>query len=269
MPFNLAAGACIPQRMRSVLLPAALLCLGLVGCKPDAAIRRGAVVGRGSEIKYDPAPNAASTGTVTGVVNFAGTPPQRVPIDMSQDPACSLAGQPNLSEQVIVDQGHLANVFVYVKGAPRLQAPAAPVVIDQHGCRFQPHVVAVAAGGSVEFRNSDPAMHNVHSMAVQAGNRNVDLSQGPGAKPERLTFHDAENMIPVRCNNHPWMNAFINVAPNTFFAVTAPDGSFSISGVPEGTYDVVFVQEKLGERHVQVNIKPQTNSAVSVTYKAQ
>jgi plastocyanin len=256
--------------MRRVLVPAAaLLCLGIAGCKPDAAIRQGAVVDRGSEIKYDPAPNAASTGTVTGVVQFAGTPPQRVPIDMSQDPACSLAGQPNLSEQVIVDHGKLANVFVYVKGAPHLKAPVEPVVIDQHGCRFQPHVVAVAAGGSVEFRNSDPAMHNVHSMAVQAGNRNIDLSQGPGAKPERLFYRDPENMIPVRCNNHPWMNAFINVAPSTFFAVTGPDGSFTIGGLPEGSYDVVLVHEKLGERHVQVNIKPQTNTAVTVTYKAQ
>ncbi len=269
MPFNLAKRARIPNRMRTVLLPAALLCFLLSGCKPDAAIRKGAVVDYGNEIKYDPAPNAARTGTVTGSVRFEGAAPVRVPIDMSQDPACSLADQPNLSEQVIVDHGHLANVFVYVKGAPHLKAPSAPAVIDQRGCRFQPHVVAVAAGGTVEFRNSDPAMHNVHSMAVQAGNRNIDLSQGPGAKPEQLFYREAENLIPVRCNNHPWMNAFINVAPSVFFAVTASDGSFSISGLPEGTYDLVFVHEKLGEQHAQVSIKPQTSSPVTVTYKAQ
>ena len=226
------------------------------------------MVDRGDQNKYDPAPNAASTGTVTGTVSFAGTPPARVPIDMSQDPACSLANQPNLSEQMIVDHGHLDNVFVYVKGAPHLKAPAAPVLFDQHGCRFQPHVVAVAAGGTVEFRNSDPAMHNVHTMAVQAGNRNVDISQGPGAQPAQLHFPDAENMIPVRCNNHPWMNAFVNVAPSTFFAVTSTDGTFSIAGLPQGDYDLVFVHEKLGEQHAHVSVKPQTTSSVSVTYKA-
>lgn len=256
--------------MRSVLFPAALVCLLLTGCKPDAAIRTGAPVGTGPEAyKYDPAPNAASTGTLTGTVRFAGTAPQRVPIDMSQDPGCSLAAQANLSEQFIIDRGHLANVFVYVKGAPHLKAPVQPVVIDQRGCRFQPHVVAVAAGGVVEFRNSDPAMHNVHTMAVEAGNRNVDVSQGPGAKPADLTFRDAESEVPVRCNNHPWMNAFINVAPSVFFAVTASDGSFSIPGLPQGTYDVVFVHEKLGEQHAQVSIKPQTTTPVAVTYKAQ
>ena len=257
--------------MRSVLISAALLCVPvlLTGCRPDAAIRKGAVVDSENAVKYDPAPNAASTGTVTGVVQFAGTAPARVPIDMSQDPACTLAAEPNLSEQVIVDHGHLANVFVYVKGAPHLKAPSAPVEIDQRGCRFHPHVVAVAAGGAVTFQNSDPTMHNVHSMAVQAGNRNVDLSQGPGAKPAQLQFHTPENMIPVRCNNHPWMNAFINVAPSTFFAVTGSDGSFTIGGLPQGTYDLVFVHEKLGEQHTEISIKPQTRTAVTVQYKAQ
>lgn len=256
--------------MRKLVVPAALLCLLATGCKPDAAVRKGGVVGAGPDAtRYDTAPNAALTGKATGTVQFAGPAPQRVAIDMSQDPACSFAKEPNLSEQVIVNGGKLANVFVYAKGAPHLKAPAVPVVIDQRGCRFQPHVVAVAAGGAVEFRNSDPAMHNVHSMAVQAGNRNVDVSQGPGAKPEQIFFRDAESRIPVRCNNHPWMNAFINVAPNTFFAVTGSDGTFSIEGLPQGTYDLVFVHEKLGEQHAQVTIKPQESTPVTVTFKAQ
>ena len=241
----------------------------LSGCRPDAAVRKGEVVGAGPQaFKYDPAPNAATLGTVSGIVLFRGTPPPRVPIDMSQDPACAFAASPNLSEQVVTDKGKLANVFVYVKGAPHLNRPAMPVLMDQHGCRFVPHVVAVAAGGVVQFRNSDPTMHNVHSMAVEAGNKRVDISQGPGSKPQDVIFAEAENMVPVRCNNHPWMNAFINVSPNTFFAVTDTDGRFSIPQLPEGNYTLVFVHEKLGTQEVPVSVKALGDTTVSATFPA-
>ncbi len=246
-----------------------LLCVcALTGCRPDAAVKKGEVVGDGA-VSYDPVPATATTGTLTGTVLFTGAAPARVPIDMSQDPACSLTGGTNLSEQYVVDHGKLANVFVYVKGAPHLQAPAAPVVINQKGCRFVPHVVAVAARGVVQFTNSDPTMHNVHTMAVESGNQSIDVSQAPGAPPASITYAKPENMVPVRCNNHPWMNAFVNVSPNTFFAVTSADGSFHIGGLPQGTYTVAFVHEKLGEQDVQVTIKPQTNSPVTATFQAK
>lgn len=250
-------------------LLAIALCLALTGCKPDAAVKKGEVVGAGPlALKSDPAPDAATLGSVNGTVQFNGSAPARVVIDMSQDPACALSGGTNLSEQYVAEHGKLANVFVYVKNAPRFKTTMQPVVMDQKGCRFTPHVIAIAAGGTVEFRNSDPTMHNVHTMAVQAGNRSVDISQGPGATPQQLVFQDAETMLPVRCNNHPWMNGFVNVSPNTFFAVTGTDGHFEITGLPAGNYTLAFVHEKLGEKDVPVTIKALGQTPATVSFSS-
>ena len=209
----------------------------------------------------------ATAGTITGTVKLTGTPPARIPIDMSMDPACSLAGD-NLTEQYIVDHGRLANVFVYIKsGLPASSAPAGtqPVHIDQHGCRFVPHVAAVQQGALVQFTNSDPTMHNVHTVTV-GGNPSIDVSQGPGAAPQVRKFTSPENMIRIGCNNHPWMNAFLNVAPNAFFAVTGPDGTFSLKGLPPGTYTLAAVHEKLGEQDTQVTVPPHGTATSTVTF---
>ena len=158
---------------------------------------------------------------------------------MSMDPVCSITGGDNFAEQYVVKDGKLANVYVYIKSGPpaAMSAPArqtGPVVMDQVGCKYTPHVIAVMRGGSVEFRNSDGTMHNVHTMPTVAGNQPIDISQGPKGAPQMKQFKLPEVMIPVRCNNHPWMNAFINVLPTPFFAVTGPDGRFVIEGCLPG-----------------------------------
>jgi len=155
-----------------------------------------------------------------------------------------------------------ANVAVTDITAEGTQA----ATIDQKGCRFLPHVVAVYQGGSVSFTNSDPTMHNVHTMPVQVGNRSVDVSEGPGGKPESVQFKDAENMLPVRCNNHPWMNAFVNISPTPFFAVTGTDGSFKIAGLPAGNYTIAFVHEKLGEQDLPVTITAQKSTTITTDF---
>lgn len=254
-----------------------LLVAGLAGCKPDAAVRKGEVVDGGAKLaaaqrQTGVAVDPATAGSVSGVLSLSGKAPARVKIDMTMDPVCEMKAGDNYSEQYVAKDGKLGNVFVYVKSGPAAAMHAAPVssapaVLDQKGCRYTPHVIGVMVGGTVEFRNSDPTMHNIHTMPVVAGNEVIDVSQGPNGEPQRRVFQQPELMLPVRCNNHPWMNAFINVSDTPFFAVTGEDGTFDLSGLPEGTYTLGAVQEKLGEQTFQVTVK--AHEAAKAEFKFQ
>ena len=250
---------------------------GLVGCKPSDAVKQSQVIGKGSDEKPPTMPataplDQATLGMVSGTIRFAGTAPERVKIDMSMDPVCSMMGGDNYSEQYVVKDGKLANVYVYIKGGPAAAMMSggpvpAPVVMDQVGCKYVPHVVAVVRGGSVEFRNSDGTMHNIHTMP--AGNLPIDISQGAKGAPQVKQFNQPEVMIPVRCNNHPWMNAFINVSPTPFFAVTDADGHFGISGLPAGTYTLAAVHEKMGEQTMTVTVEPKGTAKADFSFSAK
>ena len=214
--------------------------------------------------------DASTAGSISGTVHFAGKPPERITIDMAQDPVCSMS-EPNLTEQYVVRNGGLENVFIYVKDGlgNKLYAPSStPVVVDQKGCRFTPHVVGAMAGQPVKFTNSDPTMHNVHMTPQITTNQAVDISQPPNGAAEMRTLPVPELMVPVRCNNHPWMEAFVNVTSTPFFAVSDPDGHFTIKGLPPGTYTIVAVHEKLGEKTATVTVSSKQTAAQDFTYQA-
>jgi plastocyanin len=214
--------------------------------------------------------DANTAGTITGAIHLSGQPPRRISIDMAQDPVCS-AADANYTEQYVVSNGGLQNVFIYVKDGlgNKLYAPSQdPVTIDQKGCRFVPHVVGVQAGQPVMFTNSDPTMHNVHFTPQITTNQAVDISQPPNGAGEMRTLPTPELMIPVRCNNHPWMEAFINVASNPFSAVSDPDGHFTIKGLPPGTYTIVAVHEKLGQKTATVTVTSKQTAKQDFTYSA-
>jgi plastocyanin len=226
-----------------------------------------------------PPTDPATSGAISGIVHFDGNAPARIPIDVSADPGClqpdlpNMSNPPNLTEQIVVTDHLLANVYVYVKsGAPSYAAAPneRPVLLNQKGCRYTPHVIAVQQGGSVAFLNSDSTVHNIHTMPNMPGNASTDITEPANSSaPRTQRFLTPENMIPVRCNNHPWMSAFINVAPNPWYAVTNSDGAFSISGLPAGTYTLAAIHEKLGEQDIQITIKPKSVSAASFTFAAK
>jgi plastocyanin len=248
---------------KAVTLGACALMLLSAGCKKKVA-GSGAEVAKQSYVTIDP----ATAATISGTIHFAGTAPERVQIDMGQDPVCSLADA-NYSQQYVVHDGGLQNVFVYVKdglGNKLYAAPSEPVVVDQAGCRFVPHVVGVMAGQPVKFTNSDSTMHNVHMIPTISTNQTVDLSEPPNGPGEMRALGSPELMIPVRCNNHPWMEAFLNVVANPFYAVSDENGHFTIKGLPPGTYTIVADHEVMGTQTATVTVAAKQAATQDFTF---
>ena len=213
-----------------------------------------------------PAPNARADGpgVVTGRISFEGEPPVRTPVRMSADPNCTPSEAQALSETTIVGpDGGLQNVFIHVKdglGDRVYETPTAPVVLDQEGCRYEPHVFGAFVGQPVEIHNSDPTLHNVH--AIPKANDEFNFGQQPKTPAVTRTFDEPEIGVSFRCDVHGWMRAYANIVTHPFFAVTKEDGTFEIKGLPPGTYTIEAWHERLGTQTQQVTI---SESAPAVT----
>jgi plastocyanin len=196
-------------------------------------------------------PYSGPTGTISGVIAFNGTPPAPKKIDTTADPECGRKN-PNLStDDTIVKDGKLANVFVYVKegnveGGKKIgdytwATPSSEVQLDQNGCHYAPHVLGVQVNQKLKITNSDNTTHNIHPTPKL--NTEWNQSQTAGAPPIEKAFTRSEVLIPVKCNQHPWMKAYIGVMKNPLFSVSGTDGAYEIKGVPPGTYTVVAWRE--------------------------
>jgi plastocyanin len=194
------------------------------------------------------------------------------PIDMSSDPACVEAhhGKPYDESLVVGAKGALTNVFVYIKTGlegKRFQAPTQPATIDQSGCWFRPRVLGIQVGQTLTVVNSDPVTHNIHPLAQI--NREWNHSQGAGDPPISRRFLKPEIMIPVKCNIHSWMHAYIGVLDHPYFSVSGKDGAFEIRKVPPGDYVIEAWQEKLGSQQQKVTILPSGKVETAFTFKGE
>jgi Carboxypeptidase regulatory-like domain len=212
----------------------------------------------------------ATVGSVSGSVKLDGKPVAMKPINMSAEPYCSKEHPTPVVPQDVVegDNGSLANVVVYIKsGLANYQFPTPkdPVTLTQKGCMYEPHVVALMQGQTLDVKNDDQTTHNIHPMPKD--NREWNKSQPPGAAPIDDSFARMEVSIPVKCNVHPWMKSYIAVMNSPYYAVTGKDGSFTLKDVPPGTYTVEAWQEKYGVVDQQVTIGPKESKTVSFEFK--
>ena len=213
--------------------------------------------------------DAATAGNVAGRITFEGTPPKLGLVRMDSDPNCVQQGAAATDETVIVgDGGALQNVFVYVKdglGDLRFPVPSTPILLDQKGCRYVPHVLGAQVGQTVEMLNSDPTLHNVH--AIPAVNQEFNMGQPlPGMKSTRR-FSTREVMVPFKCDVHPWMRAYIGVLEHPYFAVTGADGAFNLNGLPPGTYTIEAWHETLGTQMQTVTIGERETGDITFSFK--
>jgi hypothetical protein len=256
--------------VKSILIGfAAAAALILAGCGGSETKKEESKAPAASTV---PAVDEASAATVTGKVGFTGEKPKLAILDMSATPACARAhaGAPPRSEEVVVnDNGTLRYTFVWVKsGLPDRQwpTPSGTVTLDQKGCMYGPHVVAVMTGQNIEIKNDDPTNHNIHPLPKV--NQEWNESQPPGSDPKMRSFarEEAVPPIPVKCNVHNWMRAYIAVVSHPFYAVTGEDGTFTIKGLPPGSYTLQTWHEKYGTKEMPVTVAAKESKTVDFSY---
>ena len=218
--------------------------------------------------KVDP----ATAGDVKGMAMLDGAAPKNEGIKMNADPVCVKENTtPQFQETYEVggDGKSLANVFVYVKdglGNYVYDAPTGPARIDQHNCRYHPHVFGMRVGQTLEILNSDPTLHNIHALPKA----NTEFNNGQPIQGMKMnhTFTAKEVMVPFKCDVHGWMNAYVGVLDHPYFATTDKDGKFELKGLPPGTYTIEAWHEKLGAMTQSVTLGAKESKEIMFTFKA-
>jgi plastocyanin len=248
--------------MRGVVAPTLML-LVMAGCGGGDG---GGASGGGGAAVENPV-DAATAGNIAGSVVFEGTAPSMDAIDMSSESVCAAkhASTPMIEEVVVNGNGTLANVFVYVKeGLESLQFPTpGAVLLDQNGCVYLPHVLGVMAGQDITIKNSDGLLHNIN--ASPAEQRGFNTSQ-PVAMETTRAFGTAEVMVPLRCDVHGWMNAYVGVLDHPYHSVSNGSGAFSLSTLPPGDYVIEAWHERYGTQTQNVTVTTGQTAEVTFTF---
>ena len=196
--------------------------------------------------------------SVTGTVTFTGKPPTLKPLAMDADPVCAKKHSgPVPAEMLVLGSGDsMANIMVWVsKGLPAGKtwpAPKTPVVLDQKGCVYVPHVMGIMVGQPYRILNSDGVLHNIHTLPKV--NPAFNKGMPPTLKEASTVFEKPEAVFHVKCDVHPWMSAYVSVFTHPFFSVTGTDGKFTISGLDAGTYEITAWHERLGTQTASVTV---------------
>jgi hypothetical protein len=249
-----------------VMLTLAMLLIA-VGCKKPSTSNEDKAGDGAAKPQYA---SKGDEGTITGKIAYDGAAPVPKKIDMSQDANCAGSSGDKTADDLLVADGKLANVFVYLKGGPTdkfsFPTPSDPVVLDQQGCRYHPRVLGIQTNQTFKVTNSDNTTHNIHPSPKT--NQEWNQMQAQGAPPIEKKFARPETLIPVKCNQHPWMKANLGVLAHPYFAVSAKDGSYTIKNVPPGTYTLVFWHETLKEQTQQVTVGAKESKTQDITFKA-
>jgi plastocyanin len=207
-------------------------------------------------------------GGIAGVVKLAGAIPKLAPrpVTKSQE-ICGHGAKP--SEEIVAGTaGVLRNVVVTIEGIKKgKKIPPSNPVLDQVKCDYIPHVQSITAGSTLEIRNSDDLLHNVHGkLDGRATIFNLAMPLKGQRIPKPLT---KPGLVILQCDaGHTWMKGYIVVVEHPYHATTDARGSFSLSDVPPGTYGMKAWHEKLGTLEQQVTVSPGTETTISFEFKA-
>ena len=199
-------------------------------------------------------------GSVSGVVKFKGAAPAPKKLEITKDKeVCAKSGKTDPS--LIVSGGNLVNAVVTITDINKgKKMEPQKVKLDQNGCEYKPHVLAMAAGSSVDIANPDGILHNVHSYSK--ANSPFNMAQ-PKFKKTITVKVDKPEVINLKCDVHGWMNAWLFVAANPYFSVTDNSGGFKLTDVPAGTYNVEVWHETLGKASQKVTVKAKADTKVT------
>ena len=214
----------------------------------------------------------ALAGTIEGSVSYSGAVPNLKPVSMDADPTCAAKHSSPVPNDILVlgDANALGNVAVSVEsGLPAgktYPAPAGAAEIDQDGCMYSPHVLGIQTGQALKFKNTDAILHNVHALPQL--NKEFNLAMPGNVKEKEASFPKEEGFFKVKCDVHPWMNAYVRVYAHPYFSITAKDGKFKIENVPAGTYELSAWHEKLGTQKQSVTIAEGETKNLTFTFSA-
>jgi plastocyanin len=218
-----------------------------------------------------PRVDAATAGSIQGVVRFVGEVPKPRKVAMGAEAVCASAHDgPVFFDTLLVQDGGLANAFVWVREGLEswgYDIPTQEVVLDQKGCLYVPRVVGVQVGQRLTFVNSDPTTHNVHTVPEE--NRGVNFSMSKRDQRVSKIFKKPEVMVRTKCDLHPWMEAWVGVVRHSAFAVSAADGSFALEGLPPGDFLVEVWHEDLGVQSARATVVAAGSLQLDFTYSSE